>query len=101
MAWDEIWMAVGPFDQRDAVAKDVVIKSQLQDGLAVLEPVKIEMINWQPAAAVFVHQNKGRAGYICSALQAGDESFYELRLPGAKVARERENIPLCGLTPIS
>ena len=47
---NEVGVTVGPFDQRDAVAENVFVESEPQDSLAVIEPVKIKVVNRQASA---------------------------------------------------
>ena len=85
-------MTVRPFDQRDAVAENVFVKAEPQDGIAIFEPVEIEVVNRQAAVAVFVHQDKSGTSHFRRALDAGNEAFHKLGLAGAQISGQREDI---------
>ena len=97
---NEIRVTVGPFDQRNAVAEDVIVESEAQNGVAVLEPIKIEMVNRQTAVLVFVNEDEGRAGHFRAAPHTCHEAFHELRLPRAEIAGQREHISFARIPPI-
>ena len=44
---------------RDAVAENVVVESEPQNILAVIEPVKIEVVHRQTAVLILVHEDEG------------------------------------------
>src|SRR5205807_186505 len=92
MLRDQIGVTVGPLDERNAVAENVIVESQPEKGFAVFDPVKIEMVNGQAAIGVFVHEHERGTGYFGSASHPGDEAFDELRFARAEIARQREHI---------
>src|SRR5437773_12281684 len=87
-------ITVSPFDQRNAFTENVIVESESQDGLAAVEPIKIEMINGQAATLVLVQEDKGRARHFRAASQACHEAFDELRLSRAEISGSSEHITL-------
>src|SRR5207244_8196267 len=71
---NEVRRTVSPFDQRDAIAENVIVESEAQDGLAVVEPVKIEVVNGQTAVLVLVDEDEGGARNFRAASQACHEA---------------------------
>src|SRR5438067_13658409 len=45
-------ITVGPFDERNAVAENVIVESEPEKGFAAFDPVKIEMVIGQAAIVV-------------------------------------------------
>jgi len=89
---NEIGMAVSPLNYGDAVAENVIVESKLEHGLALIEPVEIEVVNWNATLLVLVHEDEGRAGHIRIASQTGHEAFYKLRFPSAEVSLQGKHI---------
>ena len=85
-------MAVGPLNQRDALSENVIVESKFEHGLAVIEPVEIEVVNRQAPVFVLVHQDEGRAGDFRVASQTGHETLHELRFSGSEVSPQRKHV---------
>jgi len=83
--------SIGPFNHRDSVVVEVIVQPDPLDLSLVVQSIKIEMENRQPAL-VFVNQREGGAGHLVIAVEASDEAFNELRLAGTKVAAQRHDI---------
>src|SRR5438067_13849714 len=51
-------ITIGPLDERNAVAENVIVESEPANSLAIFDPVKIEMINGQAVIGVFDHEHE-------------------------------------------
>src|SRR5947207_12584892 len=83
MLRNEIGITVGPLDERNAIAENIIVESEPENSLAIFDPVKIEMVNGQAAIGVFVHEHERRTGHFAAASHPGRETFAELRFSPA------------------
>src|SRR5436190_1443140 len=59
---DQVRKSVGPFNHGNAVAEKIIIESQPFGRLSIFDAEKIEMINRQTSAGVFVNKGESRTG---------------------------------------
>jgi hypothetical protein len=89
--WNQLGKPVGPFDYRNTIAEKVIVQPESFNSRPVLEAKKIEMVNRQSPAAVFVDDRERRAGDIRAAPQSGDDTFDENGFTAAQVSVQSEN----------
>ena len=86
MFWNAIWKAVGPFDHRDTFAEKVIFQTEARDRLSIFQAKKIEVINRQTSARIFVNDRESGACHNYVASQPGYEAFHKLRFARAEIA---------------
>ena len=89
---NEFRKPVGPFNDRDAVAKKIVVQTEPLSRLSIFDSKKIKMIDGEPAPGIFVDEGKCRAGRSGGCADASDQTFDELGFTAAELAFEREDV---------
>lgn len=88
---DQARKFVRPFDNRDAVAKEIFVEPEPLRGLLFLKTKQIEMVNRNPPACVFMNERKRWAGYWNCRSDTCDEALDELGLTCAERPHESDH----------
>src|SRR5205807_4584753 len=97
MARNRDGKAIGPFNNANAVAENVLVETDCFQRAKIFQSIKIEMINRQPAATVLVKQREGRACYRQRAVKGLRKPFYELGFACAQIASQSKHSSCCDL----
>src|SRR5262245_5065969 len=83
--------AVGPFDKREPAGFEIFVRAEFEKFIIVFEAVRIEVVNRQAAARVFVYEDERRAGNAARRnAERGGDRLHEPRLARAERADERD-----------
>src|SRR5262249_5971527 len=81
----------GPFDRQHALHTEL-LEAQIVDLARVVEPVKIDVDERDPAAAVLLHQRERRAAHLFGRdAEALGQSAHERGLPCTEIADEQHD----------
>src|SRR5436190_1364143 len=93
--------SVRPFNYGNAVAENNFIESNRSQCCQIFDPIKIEMVNPQTVALIFMKKRERRACHYFVRAQSAYQSLNESGLACAEIADQREHISgpnVCGET---
>ncbi len=86
--WQNARTALGPLDQTECAAVEIVADAEELQFLRIGEPVQVEMVGAQLADFVRLDQGKGRAFHRAGMAEAAQDAAREGGLAGAEVAMQ-------------